>query len=1067
MIAFIDLNTGNLFNGDNYTFWFDGEQSVNMYYSKSICFITDIRTLNVSLDSSVFQLARINDVKPNININDRDYIDLDKLTKVGDENIKSFSSDGYEYKGLYIHLIYVIAHSLTAGEFHDTLTIGGREFNIAADFYNGDESLIYSLTNRGDSIPWEIEKVIYDSNVREEGVDNIMLNRKFKELLMEYINILANKGSYKSLFNSLSWFEYGDLVKLKEYWSCTEFGEKTVFDEKPLNSIISTKTDELLSSHHKTSYIGLQCSLKKIKLNSDGEIKWKELRDELPEKVDVVDGVSLYYAQTNKEADSEKVILSTELNEDGFFVSGNGDKFEDGGDSESLYSANLILEKADFGDLLPEVIPEVETIAMKHSTKDMVLKMALLRNFFKTYFMPIHLDLMMSTVEDIVFANTIKITQKGAISRIDSFDNIYSCDLTCLKNTPQIHSKTNPAHYMEKCDIYVYEDTPFGTRVSKDEYETSNPKIVGVETGPRLIRQLPKELNEGEQLELTEDQQDALATHLSQRATKIGVILPFEVTFKGVSSNDIINRANLRVNLDGSHLFSTIGYFGSEHGGYNEEAQEYKANFSLFFEEPGGYDLTFDFSFVSGKSFIKKFKTRILDNTNNTIRLYTVRRHSEKDFDTLLDSTAKHPEGYNTVNEFGFSLFESGEPKMYRQFLTYSPFAVEKSIGLNDVVILKMEKQMDLEFRTGISEWDSYPVVFSDDKWIINEETDVNKPPTGPNVVSFLEDYSYTNHYYWTILERFNYPLTLVEKWEGGKLRYEYQKSHYLIGIRKVFSRSTPKDIYTVADSREITLYKNGQVTKEKYRIEIQGSENGSSYDKVVKVIFETPWKEGDVIKSGASEATVVMGEEEFVLDGENITFSIKTGDNQEAIIYKSLSDNVLSISYNIVKNGIPMNISFDADPNTLAKGAYDEDRIQLRCKVDEKYTYSDSEDRFFPLFHKLEPMKENIITEDEVVYMRPEISRAQAYELPTWEFTNRTENIVMTPTTYAMEEYLSSLGINDKKVRSSDVGIKNPFIGSYDLRVLPGKGYYSIVLNYTLSKTRNKTTLKNALLVV
>ena len=48
MIRFIDLQTGNVFDGSSpYIFWFDGEQSVNLFYTKSICFISHQKTHNI------------------------------------------------------------------------------------------------------------------------------------------------------------------------------------------------------------------------------------------------------------------------------------------------------------------------------------------------------------------------------------------------------------------------------------------------------------------------------------------------------------------------------------------------------------------------------------------------------------------------------------------------------------------------------------------------------------------------------------------------------------------------------------------------------------------------------------------------------------------------------------------------------------------------------------------------------------------------------------------------------------------------------------------------------------
>ena len=51
MIKFIDKTTGNLYNGSkpSYVFWFDGEQSTNIYYSQIILFMSDKSSINFKL----------------------------------------------------------------------------------------------------------------------------------------------------------------------------------------------------------------------------------------------------------------------------------------------------------------------------------------------------------------------------------------------------------------------------------------------------------------------------------------------------------------------------------------------------------------------------------------------------------------------------------------------------------------------------------------------------------------------------------------------------------------------------------------------------------------------------------------------------------------------------------------------------------------------------------------------------------------------------------------------------------------------------------------------------------
>ena len=91
------------------------------------------------------------------------------------------------------------------------------EFNVYGESEGEDERLTTMLTNMGiDLLPTDI-KIFKESDVNEEQIDWILLNRKKKELLLEHSNIFPYMGSYKALINILKYFGYSN-VRLKEYW---------------------------------------------------------------------------------------------------------------------------------------------------------------------------------------------------------------------------------------------------------------------------------------------------------------------------------------------------------------------------------------------------------------------------------------------------------------------------------------------------------------------------------------------------------------------------------------------------------------------------------------------------------------------------------------------------------------------------------------------------------------------------------------------------------------------------------------------------------------------------------
>ena len=361
MIRFVDLENHNVFNGSKpYVFWMDGEQSVNLIYIKRICVLSDQESLRVYLPhNDVFQFINMQNVDQyaDVTVNDFDYKDLSKLYTYDYESV------GVPYDGYFLHMIYIAGQSTSIGELHEDFTLGNEsvgyeKFEIGADFYAENEELKINLANFGVEIPESIQNAIYDVNIHEEANDNITLNRKYKELLLQYWDIVANRGSYKSLLNSLSWFEYGNIVQLNEIWKHSELS-KTAFSRGKLNTELTKTIKSTLSDFAKTTYIGLYAAMEKFV------------------------------------TDEKEIQHDHHMSSKGF---------------------------------LGEETPLLEALAMKWTREEMSLKMYLLGCFYEAYFMPIHLDLLHSTIEDIVFTNTIKILSANNLGRFDYVSNFDSFD---------------------------------------------------------------------------------------------------------------------------------------------------------------------------------------------------------------------------------------------------------------------------------------------------------------------------------------------------------------------------------------------------------------------------------------------------------------------------------------------------------------------------------------------------------------------------------------------------------------------------------------------------------------
>ena len=194
MIRFIDVNTGNVYNGNTpYVHWFEGKQSVGLNYDKRFIILSDKQDIDIQLNSEVFYLvdpSKLLDEENKVSKYDKEYYNLKTLKTT------TLHSIGISYSEYFIHSFNIIAQGNYVGEITDDLYIDSEHFIIGADFYDENESLGINLTNFGADISNEVQRAIYEKNIDEQKVDFVLMNRKFKELLNEYINVLGNKGSY-------------------------------------------------------------------------------------------------------------------------------------------------------------------------------------------------------------------------------------------------------------------------------------------------------------------------------------------------------------------------------------------------------------------------------------------------------------------------------------------------------------------------------------------------------------------------------------------------------------------------------------------------------------------------------------------------------------------------------------------------------------------------------------------------------------------------------------------------------------------------------------------------------
>lgn len=749
MIRFIDVNTGNVYNGSKpYVHWFEGKQSVGLNYDKQIVFLTNSKCVCIKMNSEVFSLVNedmlqyyfTEDGKPTQQtFFDKKYFDLDVLkTK---HISKTGNSENYQ-DGYYLYCFNIIAQGKYVGEVTDSFFINDEEFTIGADFYDENEILGINLSNFGLDISNEVQRAIYEKDINEQKPDYVLLNRKLKELLNEYINVLANKGSYKSLINSLNWFEYGELTKIYEYWKHSE-PNRDYLSKRELTQYINQNTQNIINSQTKTTFVGISCALDKITKN-DGNIVYENSIDE-------------------SEVNTNPVSLINEPN------------------------------------------PKLENVGMLWSKEAMSLKMTLLHNFFATYFLPIHLDLIHTTLENIIYTNTLKINSAPLLERFDTFDevNTFKCDL-------------KDVYYLDNVETYTNLNTPFGyIHDSNLNEEDAELDIIGVDL---------------EFLDYTgsADENDVFKAYMLQFYKGIGAVIPFNCVLD--IKDNIIVGGDIIIYKDGEIILSRSTTNIRSTRTLDIDGKTY-IDFNILLKEIGQYKIQLQFSLAGGENLIKTFDLRVDEENYPSIKLYKiVPKNNIKNELNINEWIGTNGVETNSVVDYVLNpvqykrTYYNGEEVtessvIYTQFISTTTENIKNTVHSNQVFILKLNKKTDI--RAFINELNqiqlkdrngSYLKLYDNVLASTNLSDNELNPDEESKFITF-NGYSKTNakDIFWFTMDRGGNFLNIgddpdmISEW----INYEYTGNGwndyiYIIGINTSFNipENTNCSHYTFKDNR-------------------------------------------------------------------------------------------------------------------------------------------------------------------------------------------------------------------------------------------------------------------------
>lgn len=536
-----------------------GPFSTGIYRYKSIYFRCDDAAKNVSVkiepqDQTIFYIYQKNPQAP-----------TDSWDVV--ENVLKQQAILYPCAEDWYQLI-LVAKAETEGEYIVDITIDGLVYKFGASFYGENEALSINLANKGFEVPTIVSKSLYESDIYEEKTDWILLNQKYRELLSNYMDVIENKGSYKSLINSLKWFDYGKLVELREIWKY-ETPDGTKMFDTPVQKLLTNKLKQMLFNCAKTTYFALR----------------------QPQKI-----VGSDLRTGNDEQTGLPNLINTIYNWDPL-------------DFETRNQQSL------------------EALACTWAEDEMRLKMVLLGNFFETYFMPIHTNLIRSVVEDI-FANIrIKLEFCGSdCQHEECFSESGNFDLDWDSDNEVDHKPgENPdgsidegtSGQISKLFLYLNEvhaiagvprSEPYGCAFENTVSQLTKTDYKGLPYIPIIACH---ELDENNVKFESTNFEDFKSIYTQQIFNGIGAIARGTFTF----SEPIIS-GTCESNVHGEFIKTSF---------VENNSPQNTFVIKFLFQRPGDFVMLLRFTGQSGKKYSKKVEIHIVDNIKPDVDIYILK----------------------------------------------------------------------------------------------------------------------------------------------------------------------------------------------------------------------------------------------------------------------------------------------------------------------------------------------------------------------------------------------------------------------------------------------------------
>jgi hypothetical protein len=643
--------------------------------------------------------------------------------------------------------------------------------------------------------------------------------------------------------------------------------------------------------------------------------------------------------------------------------------------------------------------------------------------------MPIHLDLLFSTIEKTIYTDTIKLVSFPKLDRFDYIDDLSSfiCNI----------EKT---YYLSNVETYTYPDTIFGfeNNLSKKiNYRDEHLEILGVETS---APEFHEGMSEEEILEYGK-------AYNLQYYKGIGVVIPFKCELSMIPS-DVITKASIKVfrtyyneyeRVNEESLLERDRYDIK----YTQEGNKAYVNFNLLMKSVGDYKVQLTFRRSDGFEYIKTLKYSVSDENNSELTMYKLVPKEQTFLDNFrIDSWFPETENFSSIElgnvaDYVLNPVQQSilDDVIYTQFISSTNKNIA-SVHTNQVFIIKTDENTDLS------------------KIVFNKKGLTTKMDLLSLFINFIgEDRGdYVRFYKSQLVNDF------VKDFEGQDLSYiDY---YYSTNVVEIYNSQEIKISETTLSINDLSLkiiqppisdiVVNGR-SKNQYAYNINGTPYITKY--MPDVYWITMNRFGEIITTINEIPEIDTKSENIVeFEGEQIKYfiGIKTTFNKEN-----------STRYSIEKSEI------------TSKGGT---RIWIK-------------DMFFPYFFKLEEFGTTSLFDyvangytDEDVFKRRNsedtyklkaedvvcfLPNIKCVKRPTefmWKYKNATLNEEIVPKTFRRFD----MKIENGKIIPNDnrntekypfPTILQPLFGRYDFGKIVYPGYYDITLNYKLYDGANDIT--------